>query len=97
MAALPCTQASIRRTTLHCAILAGQQVQSRHPVRWVRDVRLVHTAMLLVLKMANPFFDHPILNSPYSAPRYHWELDEHGQPTQQIVEARRCLRGDSSP
>ena len=35
--------------------------------------------------MANPFFDHPILNSPYESPPRHWELDEHGQPTQQIV------------
>jgi type III restriction enzyme len=39
--------------------------------------------------MANPFFDHPILNSPYDCPGRHWELDGQGQPTQQIVEARR--------
>ncbi len=39
--------------------------------------------------MSNPFFDHPILNSPYKCPQRHWELDEHGQPTQQIVESRR--------
>jgi type III restriction enzyme len=38
---------------------------------------------------SNPFFDHPILNSPYEAPTRHWELDEHGQPTQKIKEARR--------
>jgi hypothetical protein len=25
--------------------------------------------------MSNPFFDHPILNSPYESPRRHWELD----------------------
>jgi type III restriction enzyme len=37
----------------------------------------------------NPFFDHPILNSPYLAPERHWELDETGQPTQQIIESRR--------
>ncbi|HYN82102.1 MAG TPA: hypothetical protein VES88_11410 [Gemmatimonadaceae bacterium] len=36
-----------------------------------------------------PFFDHPILNSPYEYPARHWELDEHGQPTQQIIENRR--------
>jgi hypothetical protein len=29
-----------------------------------------------------PFFDHPILNSPYEYPRRHWELDETGQSTQ---------------
>jgi type III restriction enzyme len=39
--------------------------------------------------MSNPFFDHPILNSPYECPERHWELDEHGQPTQKILEARR--------
>ncbi len=39
--------------------------------------------------MANPFFDHPILNSPYAYPAQHWELDDQGQPTQQIVERRR--------
>jgi hypothetical protein len=39
--------------------------------------------------MSNPFFDHPILNSPYQYPVRHWELDDAGQPTQQIVEDRR--------
>jgi hypothetical protein len=28
--------------------------------------------------LSNPFFDHPILNSPYDYPRRHWELDELG-------------------
>jgi type III restriction enzyme len=40
--------------------------------------------------MSNPFFDHPILNGPYDPPGRHWELDEHGQPTQRIVERRRA-------
>jgi len=39
--------------------------------------------------MTNPFFDHPILNSPYERPRRHWELDASGQPTQLIREERR--------
>ena len=39
--------------------------------------------------MSNPFFDQPILNSPYEYPGRHWELDENGQPTQIIKEARR--------
>lgn len=39
--------------------------------------------------MTNPFFDHPILNSPYEYPKRHWELDEAGQPTQKIIENRR--------
>jgi len=39
--------------------------------------------------MSNPFFEHPILNSPYEAPKRHWELDAQGQPTQKIMEHRR--------
>lgn len=39
--------------------------------------------------MSNPFFEHPILNSPYEIPGQHWELDVTGQPTQQILESRR--------
>lgn len=39
--------------------------------------------------MENPFFTHPILNSPYEYPSRHWELDKDGQPTQQILERRR--------
>ena len=39
--------------------------------------------------MSNPFFDHPILNSPYECPAKHWELDEEGQPTQKLLAARR--------
>jgi type III restriction enzyme len=39
--------------------------------------------------MSNLFFEKPILNSPYDYPSQHWELDETGQPTQKIVEARR--------
>jgi type III restriction enzyme len=42
--------------------------------------------------MSNPFFDHPILNSPYEYPVRHWELDEAGQPTQKIVETRRSAK-----
>jgi type III restriction enzyme len=40
--------------------------------------------------MTNPFFDHPVLNSPYAYPARHWELDDQGQPTQQIIESRRA-------
>jgi type III restriction enzyme len=38
---------------------------------------------------SNPFFDHPILYSPYEYPSRHWELDQSGQPTQRIIENRR--------
>ena len=39
--------------------------------------------------MSNPFFDAPILNSPYEYPDRHWELDANGLPTQQIIDRRR--------
>ncbi len=39
--------------------------------------------------MTQSFFDRPIINSPYAYPGQHWELDESGQPTDQIVEHRR--------
>ncbi len=42
--------------------------------------------------MSNPFFDHPILNSPYEYPRRYWELDELSQPTQKIIEQRRSAK-----
>ena len=35
------------------------------------------------------FFDQPILNSPYSIPSKHWELDDDGQPTGVLLESRR--------
>ncbi len=39
--------------------------------------------------MSNHFFDKPILNSPYDYPSRHWELDDQGQPTQEVIESRR--------
>ena len=39
--------------------------------------------------MSTPFFDQPILNSPYACPSRHWELDASGQPTQRIIDTRR--------
>ena len=39
--------------------------------------------------MSNPFFEKPILNSPYECPLRHWELDAQGQPTQKTIESRR--------
>jgi type III restriction enzyme len=39
--------------------------------------------------MDDLFFEHPILNSPYEYSAHHWELDAHGQPTQQIAESHR--------
>jgi hypothetical protein len=37
----------------------------------------------------DPFFERPVLNSPYEYPARHWELDDQGQPTQRIIERRR--------
>src|SRR5437660_1023824 len=42
--------------------------------------------------MDNRFFEQPILNSPYEYPARHWELDDQGQPTQQIIESRRTAQ-----
>lgn len=39
--------------------------------------------------MSEPFFDKPILNSPYAIPTKHWELDKNGQPTHQVKDTRR--------
>ncbi|OPY13738.1 MAG: hypothetical protein A4E66_00654 [Syntrophus sp. PtaB.Bin001] len=39
--------------------------------------------------MNNPFFEHPVLNSPYFYPAHHWELDDQGQPTRKMIENRR--------
>jgi type III restriction enzyme len=39
--------------------------------------------------MTNPFFERPIVNSPYEYPHRHWELDESGQPTGSLIERRR--------
>ena len=41
------------------------------------------------ISLTNPFFEQPVLNSPYECPSRHWELDEAGQPTQKIIESRR--------
>jgi type III restriction enzyme len=38
---------------------------------------------------ADRFFTQPILNSPYVQPTQHWELDDSGQPTLQIIAKRR--------
>ncbi|MCC6237267.1 MAG: DEAD/DEAH box helicase family protein, partial [Dehalococcoidia bacterium] len=39
--------------------------------------------------MTDRFFEAPILNSPYEYPAQYWELDESGQPTNEIVNQRR--------
>ena len=39
--------------------------------------------------MTDSFFAQPILNSPYDYPSRHWELDDDGQPTNELIEQRR--------
>ena len=39
--------------------------------------------------MDRPFFQNPILNSPYECPSRHWELDKSGRPTGRVVAERR--------
>tara|TARA_R110002073_G_scaffold118918_5_gene259348 strand:+ start:299688 stop:302756 length:3069 start_codon:yes stop_codon:yes gene_type:complete len=39
--------------------------------------------------MSQEFFNRPILNSPYTCPTKHWELDSSGQPSTQVIERRR--------
>ena len=39
--------------------------------------------------MNQPFFERPILNSPYKRPIQHWELDTSDQLTQRIIANRR--------
>lgn len=41
--------------------------------------------------MSDKFFERPIINSPYEYPGKHWQLDETGQPTGKLVEARRTV------
>ncbi|MCA9239767.1 MAG: DEAD/DEAH box helicase family protein, partial [Planctomycetales bacterium] len=42
-----------------------------------------------MLLMSEDFFDRPILNSPYTYPARHWELDDDGQPTNRVLDYRR--------
>ncbi len=39
--------------------------------------------------MSQNFFEKPILNSPYDYSARHWELDDDGQPTNEILPSRR--------
>ena len=39
--------------------------------------------------LTNPFFDQPVLNSPHKGQSRCWELDEKGEPTQEVKESRR--------
>ena len=47
--------------------------------------------------MSDPFFERPVLNSPYALPTRHWELDPQGRPTQRVVESRRQVAEFQSP
>jgi type III restriction enzyme len=42
--------------------------------------------------MSEDFFKNPILNSPYEYPGRHWELDDDGQPTGDVMDYRRSAK-----
>lgn len=42
--------------------------------------------------MDQRFFSNPILNSPYTVPNEHWELEADGLPTQRVLAGRRPVR-----
>ena len=44
---------------------------------------------IVIVPVERPFFENPIINSPYLRPSCHWELDQTGQPTQKVLSARR--------
>jgi type III restriction enzyme len=44
--------------------------------------------------MTPHFFEKPIINSPYACPSRHWELDEEGHPTNQLLESRGPTNGN---
>ncbi len=46
---------------------------------------------------SDPFYEDPVLNSPYEDPARHWELDEAGQPTDRILEIRRRSEPKTPP
>ena len=57
--------------------------------RTARDPRFVNAD---ILTMDSRFFERPVLDSPYAYPARHWELDAQGQPTGDIIEARRTAQ-----
>lgn len=65
-----------------CADLINMATFAPQPVIVLKSARLL-------AYMPNPFFEHPILNSPYGYPSHHWELDDQGQPTHHIITSRR--------
>jgi type III restriction enzyme len=62
---------------------------SRHRFREQHRLLKCYVERSSTCDMDNQFFERPILNSPYEYPSRYWELDEHGQPTQKIIETRR--------
>src|SRR5579872_2797703 len=74
------------RGPLRCARCLPRSTASRL-LRWGR--RGAHRLQEKNVSVGNPFFERPILNSPYEYPIRHWELDDQGQPTQRTLESRR--------
>lgn len=70
------------RSSLIWALIS--QCQRNEPTQQTNNKRLDQ-----LKNMPADFFEQPILNSPYEYPAQHWELDEDGQPTTQILGSRR--------
>ena len=50
---------------------------------------VVFLQIVEIRTLSDQFFTAPILNNPYEYPAQHWELTGDGQPTQNVIGARR--------
>jgi hypothetical protein len=76
-----CSRRAVSGVTCHWLRGSARQAST-----WPRTSLMIEVGV--VGSVSNPFFDKPILNSPYEYPRRHWELDDQGQPTQKTIETR---------
>ena len=77
-------------TNLKCQIgISRSWGRRRHPPYAFTEQGVAMLSSVLRSKRAVAVNEAPILNSPYEYPARHWELDEHGQATQKIIENRR--------
>ena len=77
----PCFQTHCHPRAAYASRRRGLVAATRHSVAQGR--------MEMPDQPTNPFFDHPILNSPYDPPTRRWGLGENHQPTQEILIGRR--------
>ncbi len=77
------------RLTQERASSASGSASQRLRRTFLLPIRPHHRFIRTATSMSDPFFESPILNSPYAYPTRHWELDGDGQPTQRTIEKRR--------